>query len=58
MSDSVEKLEKFEVIKHKIDSLVMAVRDISNEEINDLTIKEMHDVDKHVFEILKILEKY
>lgn len=58
MSDLAEKLEKFEVIKHKIDSLVMAVRDISNDEINELTVREMHDVDKHVFAILKILEKY
>ncbi|MEO9805968.1 MAG: hypothetical protein ABJF04_22100 [Reichenbachiella sp.] len=58
MSDLEEKKEKFEVIKHKIDSLVMALRDISDEEIGALSVKDMHDVDKHVFEILKVIERY
>lgn len=58
MSDIEEKKEKFEVIKHKIDSLIMAMRDISDEEIGKLSVKDLHDVDKHVFEILKIIERY
>jgi len=58
MSDAQEKNDKFEVIRHKIDSLVMAVKDISNEEIEELSIKDMHEIDKHVYEILKIIEQY
>ena len=58
MPDFAEKKEKFEVIKHKIDSLVMAMRDISDEEIKKLSVKEFHDIDKHMFEILKIIERY
>lgn len=58
MSDLKENKEKFEVIQHKIDSLVMALRDLSDEEINKLSPKELHDVDKHIFDILKIIERY
>ena len=58
MSDIQDKIDKFKVIRHKIDSLVMAVKDISNEEIEELSIKDMHEIDKHVFEILKIIEQY
>lgn len=58
MSDLEEKQEKFEVIKHKIDSLTMAIRDISNEDIEKLSVKDLHDVDKHIFEIMKIVEGY
>lgn len=58
MSDLEEKKEKFEVIKHKIDSLTMAIRDISDEDIERLAIKDFHDVDKHIFEIMKIIEGY
>jgi len=56
--DSQEKMDKFEVIRHKIDSLVMAVKDISDDEIEELSIKDMHEIDKHVFDILKIIERY
>ncbi|MEP2025342.1 MAG: hypothetical protein ABJH98_08625 [Reichenbachiella sp.] len=58
MPDFKEKKEKYEVIKHKTDSLVMAVRDMSDEDIRKFSVKNLHDVDKHIFEILKIIERY
>lgn len=58
MPELAEKKEKFEVIQHKLDSLVMAVRDMDSNDIAQLSIKEMHTIDKHAFEILKIIERY
>jgi hypothetical protein len=58
MPDLVEKKEKFEVIRHKLDSLAMVLKDMDDEDLDELSIKEMHDMDKHVFEILKIIERY
>ncbi|MEO9964323.1 MAG: hypothetical protein ABJF11_00960 [Reichenbachiella sp.] len=58
MSELKEKKEKIEVIGHKVDSLRMLIRDISDEEIDELSMKELHEVDKHMFEILKTLEKF
>ncbi|WP_422358712.1 hypothetical protein [Reichenbachiella sp.] len=58
MPDSEEKKEKFEVIKHKIDSLVMAMRDLSEEDVKKLSVKDFHELDKHIFDILKIIERY
>ena len=53
-----DKAKNFEVIRHKIETLKQVIDDMDTQTISELHISQMHAVDKHIFEIMKILEGY